>query len=70
MTPDRFRECLAVLHWSQRGLAGILDTHPTTVRRMATGDAGIPDGVAKWLEELAAVHRTHPLPVGWQKRAA
>jgi len=24
MTPDRLRECLALLHWSQRGLAEIL----------------------------------------------
>ena len=70
MTPDRFQECLALLHWSQRGLAEILDTHPTTVRRMAIGDAGIPDSVAEWLEELAAVHTARPMPAGWRKRAA
>ena len=57
MTPDRFRECLAVLHWSQRGLADILDTHPTTVRRMAIGAAAIPGNVGIWLEELAAAHK-------------
>ncbi len=70
MSPDRFRECLALLHWSQRGLADILDTHPTTVRRMATGDATIPNNVAAWLEELAAAHRARPVPAGWQRRAA
>ena len=70
MSPDRFRECLTLLHWSQRGLADILDTHPTTVRRMATGDAAIPDTVAAWLEELAAAHRARPAPAGWQRRAA
>lgn len=25
MTPDRFRQCLAVLNWSQRSLAILLD---------------------------------------------
>ena len=68
MTPDRFRQCLALLHWSQRGLAEILDTHPTTVRRMATGDASIPGSVAEWLEGLAAVHQARPIPADWQKR--
>ena len=65
MSPDRFRECLALLHWSQRGLAEILDTHPTTVRRMATGSAAIPGN-----EELAAAHKARPVPAGWQRRAA
>ncbi len=69
MSPDDFRECLALLHWSQRGVADILGTHPTTVRRWATGDAAIPDNVARWLKKLAAVHRAQPLPIGWQEAA-
>ena len=68
VTTDRFRQCLALLRWSQRGLAEILDTHPTTVRRMATGSAAVPDNVAEWLEELAAVHEARPVPAGWQRR--
>lgn len=69
MTPDRFRECLALLHWSLRGLADILGTHPTSVRRWATGDGTIPANVAAWLEELAAVHAAQQLPAGWKQAA-
>ena len=65
MSPDRFRDCLAALRWSQRGLAEMLATHTTTVRRWATGDAIIPSNVAQWLEELAGLHHARPLPSGW-----
>ena len=70
MTPDRFRECLAALRWSQRALADALGVHQTTARRWATGDGTIPVNVAQWLEELTAAHLAQPLPVGWQRAAA
>ena len=70
MTPDRFRECLAALRWSQRSLAELLGVHQTTARRWATGEGIVPPNVARWLEDLAAAHQAHPLPAGWQRVAA
>ncbi len=69
MSPDRFRDCLAALRWSQRGLAEVLETHERTVRRWATGDVIIPSNVAQWLEDLADAHLARPLPSGWRKAA-
>ena len=65
MTPDRLRECLQALGWSQRGLAEKLGLHETRVRRMARGLHPVPAEVAAWLETLAAVHLAHPAPDGW-----
>lgn len=70
MTPTRLRECLALLRWSQRGLADILDAHQTTVRRWATGAQPIPDNVAAWLERLSEVHARHEYPDDWKQRTA
>lgn len=67
MTPTRFRECLDALRWSQRGLADILNTHQTTVRRWATGQQPIPPNVQEWLEELSEEHRRQPHPRDWYK---
>lgn len=61
MTPDRFRECLAALDWSQRGLADLLGVQERQVRRWAQG-ARIPEPVADWLELLARFHKAHPPP--------
>ncbi|MBV1834972.1 helix-turn-helix domain-containing protein [Novacetimonas pomaceti] len=68
MTPTRLRECLALLRWSQRGLADVLDTHQTTVRRWATGAQPIPENVAAWLERLAKVHALYEYPEDWRQR--
>ena len=68
MSPTRLRECLALLHWSQRGLADVLRYSEGTVRGWARGARPIPPEVAEWLETLAAVHLAHPLPDGWQLR--
>ncbi len=70
MTPDRLRECLDVLGWSQRGLADMLGVHETRARRWARGVMPVPDEVAGWLETLAAVHAAHPAPIGWRSEAA
>ena len=62
MTPTRFRECLALLRWSQRGLAEALNRDEGLVRMMARGTRPIPDDLGEWLETLAAVHAAHPAP--------
>lgn len=66
MTPTEFRECLASLRWSQRGLADILNIHPTSVRNMASGKNPIPENIADWLINSASYLKIHSLPEGWQ----
>jgi hypothetical protein len=61
MTPDRLRECLALLRWSQRGLADALAMDERQVRRWASG-AAVPLSVALWLDQLATYHAKHPPP--------
>ena len=70
MTPVRLRECLALLHWSQRGLADMLNYSEGTVRGWARGARAVPPEVADWLERLAAVHASHPRPENWRRQAA
>jgi hypothetical protein len=64
MTADRFRECLAVLHWSQRALAEILYCDDRMVRRWAQGSEPVPQSIARWIDELAGVHEASPPPSG------
>lgn len=67
MTPDRLRQCLEALDWSQTGLSVYLGmSSATTVKRWATGQQTIPHHVAAWLETLAQHHERHPFPDGWQ----
>lgn len=62
MTPTRLRECLALLRWSQRGLAETLGRAEGTVRQWARGAVEIPPEVETWLEVLAMVHEENPPP--------
>jgi transcriptional regulator with XRE-family HTH domain len=62
MTADRFRECLAMLHWSQRGLAEILYCDDRLVRRWAQGNEPVPESIARWIEKLAFTHEALPPP--------
>lgn len=62
MSPTRLRECLALLRWSQRGLADALNRQEGTVRQWARGAVQIPDDVARWLEVLAKHAERHPPP--------
>ena len=62
MTPDRFRECLAVLHWSQRRVAEILYCDDRLVRRWADGSELMPQSVERWIEELVSAHQALQLP--------
>jgi hypothetical protein len=74
MTPDRFRECLALLHWSQRGLAETLYCDDRLVRRWAQGSEPVPETIAGWIENLARAHEASPPPATqrlartWRKR--
>lgn len=63
MTPDRLRECLAALGWTQRGLARLLERQEGTVRQWARAAVQIPDDVAGWLEIRAKHAERHPPPV-------
>lgn len=68
MTPTRFRECLDLLRWSQRGLAEALACNERTIRRMATGASDIPSQLAGWLERHAAAMQADPLPAIGDRR--
>ena len=61
MTPARLRECLALLRWSQRGLADATGYDHTQVKRWLAG-ASVPGPVAAWLDRLASYHAKHPPP--------
>jgi len=67
MTPDRFRQCLAVLNWSQRGLAEKLYCDDRMVRRWADGSEIMPEAVESWLEALVSAHQALPLPIAAKK---
>ena len=62
MTPTRFRECLDLLGWTQRGLAAYLDAPEGIIRSMARGTAPIPDELATWLEKRAQHAAATPPP--------
>jgi hypothetical protein len=56
MTPTRLRECIAIIGWSQRQLAGMIGIDSSRVRRMATGEEPISPTLQAGLEELAEAH--------------
>ena len=60
MTAARFRECIAMLHWSQRGLAEILYCDDRLVRRWAQGSEPVPESIARWMEKMAGVREASP----------
>lgn len=63
MTPERFRECLVLMNWSQRGFARMVDRAEGTVRQWARGKVTIPPDVASWLEKIAGFVDQNPVPV-------
>jgi hypothetical protein len=62
MTPTRYRECLAVLGLSQRGLAPFLHAPERLTRAWAAGRTAIPGPVAEWLEAWVRNRLDHPDP--------
>ena len=63
MTPERFRECLTALCWTQHGFAAVIDVNEREVRRWASGQNPIPLRIAIWLDKLARYHEAYPPPV-------
>lgn len=55
MTPTTFRETLAALGWTTRGLARLLGRPQRTVQSWLDR-AAIPDDVAAWLQRRADAH--------------
>jgi hypothetical protein len=71
MTPTRYRECLAAVGQSQRGLAAQLGVSDRLTRAWASGRSRISDDIAAWLEEWAAIRLAHPdppPPQAWRQR--
>jgi hypothetical protein len=70
VTPIRYRECLAALGISQRGLAPYLACSDRLTRAWATGAVTIPPLVAAWLETWVRHRIEHPEPkppLGWRR---
>ncbi|WP_424138676.1 hypothetical protein [Roseomonas chloroacetimidivorans] len=67
MTPTRLRECIALLRWSQRGLADALGIDEARVRKWARGVGEVPEDIAAWLERRAEAMASDPPP---SRRAA
>jgi hypothetical protein len=71
MTPTRYRECLAALGLSQRGLAPLLRCSDRLPRSWATGREPIPQVISDWLEAWVAnklAHPDPPPPEGWRRQ--
>lgn len=60
--PNIISDALAVLRWSQRGLAAALGVSEHRVRNWIEGRSEPPAAVLTWLTDLAAYHRAHPPP--------
>jgi hypothetical protein len=72
VTPTHYRECLDIVGQSQRRLADLLGCSDRLTRAWASGRSRIPDDVAAWLEEWAAIRLAHPdpdPPPAWVKAA-
>jgi hypothetical protein len=63
MSPTRYRECLAALGLSQRGLAPHLACSDRLTRAWATGAVAVPEPIAAWLEAWVRHRAEHPDPV-------
>ena len=69
MTNGRMRWVLHVLGWSLEELSRRVHTHDSSIRQMARDKRDIPDTLALWLEESAALMLSGPaLPVGWRPK--
>ena len=61
MTPNRLKECLAVIRWSEEALADALKIERRLVEQWLTGNTSIPTGVASWVEALCFTHEASDL---------
>lgn len=68
MTPDRFRNCLVFLRWSQLELAAILKCDVFLVHAWANGIDSVPDDISTWLNTLAKAHQRAGIPSAYEGR--
>lgn len=62
LTGRELAECLMVLHWSERGLAQILDQPHAKINRIVNGRGCLPPDESEWIRTLASFHRDHKPP--------
>ncbi len=66
MSAKEFRICLETLRWTQAELARVVDQDVVRIRRMARGEAVIPEKLGAWLvaltAEVAEVYSRHRPP--------
>jgi hypothetical protein len=60
MTHTRLRECCAILGWGAGTLARHADVNLMTARRWLNGQVPVPAGVARIVEQMAALAETLP----------
>jgi hypothetical protein len=68
MAAERMTYCMECIGWSDSTVARRLQIADRDVQRMRKGLKHIPLPVARWLENLAAVHRAMPQPGEWIMR--
>lgn len=68
MSPARFRECLALLHWSNRVACDAMNLDERTLRRYANGQRDVPPWIAEPLEHIAQAHARWRFPTVWPER--
>jgi hypothetical protein len=69
MTGWRMRWCLLAIGWSLGELSRRVHTHESNIRKMGRDQKPIPDTLAIWLEEKAAMMLGSPLePRGWRPK--
>jgi len=69
MTTDRFRECLAIIGWTQNELARQLGINGSTAHQYARGIRPIQPELAEWLENLTTARIQAGLPRNWKNGA-
>ena len=75
MSPERYRECLHELGFTQRGLGRLLGCSDRLTRLWAMGGVPVPDSLAVWLETCLTLRgtrhglkKTPPPPKDWRRR--
>jgi len=60
VTPERWRECVNTLGYSNGDMARMLGRTPRRVNRWYSGKNAVPDDVADWVEAWVAEFRSWP----------
>ncbi|MCP1243866.1 helix-turn-helix domain-containing protein [Acetobacter lambici] len=67
MTPERLKECLELIGWSQHELAKRVEADKQLVSEWVLGTSDIPASIAAWLETLGQIHAKFPNPKSWRR---